>query len=156
MDLGQEILRDKCPEKYCSKNSFFSDILPILLASVVVAIMSGTMFNKAGINIFTTVVMDVLVIMFLCGLFLVLFSGVKKRLAQTYISVCEKGICGIRAINGYKNGMFEIVYADILKVTNKGERVIIETKIGKIIMTLSKAEETVNLIKEKCETVKHG
>lgn len=148
-DLGNEIKKVRCPDKYCSTKFTAGDFLPILLASIVVAYFSGTLLSAGGINIILTVLIETVFVVGMCFFTNILFKGVKKRLAETYISICENGICGIWAVNGYKNAEFKALYGEITKVTYRGDRVVITTNHGKIVLTLNDVTENVALICKK-------
>ena len=75
-----------------------------------------------------------------------MFGGIKKRLSETYISVMEKGIAGVYAVNGYRNAAFEIPYEDITYASYRGDRATIETKQGKFTFLLEHVSETGGLI----------
>ena len=125
-DFGNELLRDQCPQKYHSKSSLYKDIIPVIIAAVIVSFFMGNLLESSGLNW--------------------LFSGIKNRLSKTYISVREKGICGIYAVNGYHNAAFLIPYEDIRYVSYHGEKAILETRQGKFTFLLEHASETVALI----------
>ena len=144
--LGNEILRDQCPEQYYCRRSLLKDILPIVIAAVIVAFFSSTLLDSAGLDWYWNLLIEFLFVMVLGVVFYCLFGGIKKRLSQTYISVCEKGISGICAVNGYKNESFSIPYEEISFASYQGDRAIIETKNGKYTFTLERVSETVGLI----------
>lgn len=147
--MGNEILRDSCPEKYCKKGNLFIDALPVLIASVVVAYFSGTLFKGSGMQTVIIIVIEVVVILGLYGIFYFFMNGMKKRLAETYISVCDNGICGVCPINGYKNREFSHTYSEITNVTVKGERIFIDTASGRIALTLNNALAVAQAINSK-------
>ena len=148
--FGAEILKSSCPEKYLRKSSLISDCLSTFVAFLIVAYFSGNLFKAGGLNSVTIIIIEAVVILFFTVLTYFLFKGVKKRLSETYISICENGICGIRAVNGFKNAPFSVSYDGITKISHKSDRVYIDSNQGKIILTLNNAEEAVRLIREKC------
>ncbi len=147
--MGNEIIRDKCPDKYFKKGNLFIDALPVLIASLVVAYFSGSLFKGSGMETAIVIVVEAVFIFGLYGLFYWFMGGMKKRLAETYISVCENGICGICPINGYKNREFSHTYSEITKVIVKGERIFIDTVSGRIALTLNDANGVGNIINSK-------
>ncbi len=76
-----------------------------------------------------------------------LLKGNKTRLAQTYISVCDYGVCGVCPMNGYKNKNFWLLYNEISDVSVKGEKLFINSNKGKVILTLRDAVGTASLIR---------
>ena len=147
--MGNEIKRDQCPEKYCKKGNLIVDALPVLVASLLVAYFSGNLFKGSGMETAIVIIVEVVFIFGIYGLFYWLMGGMKKRLAETYISVCENGICGVCPINGYKNRSFSHTYAEITKVTVKGERMFIDTASGRIALTLNDAKGVGDIINAK-------
>lgn len=144
--MGNEIMRDKCPEKYCSKGSVIKNSIPTIIAVLLVAYFSGDLFKGSGMQTAVVIAIEVAVVVSIYGMFYLFMNGVKKRLAETYISVCENGICGVCPINGYKNREFSYTYAEVTKVTQKGERLFIDTASGRVVLTLTNATVVAELI----------
>lgn len=149
MQLGNELKRDFCPPKYCSQGSVFSESIPTLIAVVIVAFFSGNLFNASGMDMAITIVIEIVFAALLYGFTFIMFRKMKKRLAETYISVCEKGVCGICPQNGYKNRAFSLCYSEITKVVVKGERLFLYSEKGNVVLTLQGAGETSALIQNK-------
>ena len=147
--MGNEIKRDVCPEKYYAKGSVIKDSIPTVIALVIVAFFSGSLFNGSGMDMAITILIEAVFVCGMYGLVCLLFKGMKKRLAETYISVCENGVCGICPLNGYKNKAFELAYDEITKMVVKGERVFLYSKKGNVALTLKDAADTAALIKSK-------
>lgn len=147
--MGNEIKRDMCPEKYCSTASVFKDSISTMIALVIVAVFSGSFFNESGLDIAVTIIIEVTVVALFYGLIFILFKGMKKRLAETYISVCENGICGVCPMNGFKNRTFQLSYDEINKMVVKGERLFLYSQKGNVALTLNDAPGTAELIKAK-------
>lgn len=147
--MGNEIKRDMCPEKYYAKGSIITDSIPSFIALVIVAFFSGNLFNGSGLNIAITILIEAVFVCLMYGLIFIMFKGMKKRLAETYISVCENGVCGICPLNGYKNKTFELSYNEITKMAVKGERLFLYSKNGNVALTLTDASGTAALIKSK-------
>ncbi|MBE6911542.1 MAG: hypothetical protein E7473_03360 [Ruminococcaceae bacterium] len=147
--LGAELMKVGCPKKYCAKPNLLSDILPILISSIIVAYFSGNLLNAGGFTFVTTLIIEGVFVAFCLSFFYFSFKGVRQRLSETYMSVRENGIYGIRAVNGYKNATFELEYSSITSCTSKTDRIFIKTKDEKIVMTLEKAAEVTALINEK-------
>lgn len=145
-DFGNELLRDQCPKKYYSKNSLYKDIIPVIVAAVVISFFSGNLFISSGLSWLISLLIEIGFIVLFSIVFYFLFAGIKKRLSETYISVREKGIYGIYAVNGYKNATFSIPYEDIRFISYQGEKAVIETNQGKLIFVLENVSETVELI----------
>ncbi len=145
-EFGTELLRDQCPEKYYSKKSLFKDIVPIVIAAVIVSFFSGSLLKSMGLGLWYTILVAIGFVIVFSVIFFAVFGGIKKRLSQTYISVMESGISGIYAINGYRNAAFEIPYEDVSFVSYRGDRAVIETKQGKFTFILEHAPETVEMI----------
>lgn len=144
--LGSELLRDQCPQKYYSKTSLYKDIVPIVISAVIVSFFLGTLFDSAGLSWWITLSIQIGFVILFSVIFYVVFGGIKKRLSETYISVMEKGIAGVYAVNGYRNAAFEIPYEDITYASYRGDRATIETKQGKFTFILEHVSETVGLI----------
>lgn len=119
--LGNKLKRDFCLPKYCSQRSVFAESVPPLIAVVIVAFFSGNLFNASGMDLAITLVIEIIFAALLYGFAFIMFRGMKRRLAETYISVCENGVCGICPQNGYKNREFSLRYSEITKVVVKGE-----------------------------------
>ena len=147
--MGNEVKRDFCPPKYCAQGSAFADSIPTLIAVIIVAFFSGNLFNASGMDLAITLVIEVVFAALLYGFTFVMFRGMKKRLAETYISVCENGVCGICPKNGYKNREFSLLYSQITKVVVKGERLFLYSRKGNVVLTLQSAGETCALIQNK-------
>ncbi len=153
MNLGNEIKRDSCPEKYCAKGSIIKDSIPTVIALVIVAFFSGNLFSGSGLNIAITIIIEAV---FVCGMYALVylaFGGMKKRLAETYISLCENGLCGICQA-GRKNRSFEYSYSDIKRISVKGERLFIYPETGVIALTLKDAAGVATIIKSKNPSIK--
>lgn len=146
MELGNELRRDACPPKYCAQESVFQELIPVLIAAAIVAFFSGNLFRASGMDFAIILVIEIGVVALLCGLAFVMFRGVKKRLKETYISVCANGVCGICPQNGLKNREFSLRYHEITKVTVKGERLFLYSKKGNVGLTLQHAGEISALI----------
>lgn len=147
--MGNELKRDMCPEKYYAKGSIIKDTLPTVIALIVVAFFSGSMFNGSGLNAVITILIEVVFVFAFYGFIFFMFKGMKQRLSETYISVCENGVCGVCTLNGYKNKTFELSYGEITKMTVKGERLFLYSGKGNVILTLKDATDTAALIKDK-------
>ena len=147
--FGAILKSDKCPEKYCSKSSIWKESLPVLIAVILVSVTSGRLLTSGGAKLAVTILIDVVICGGMYALFYFLFSGMKKRMAETYINVCEGGIFGVRAVNGYKNDSFAVSYFEISDATYRGDRAIINTARGKMVFMLSDARGTVELIHHK-------
>ena len=70
-------------------------------------------------------------------------------MAQTYISVCENGVCGVCTANGFKNKPFSMVYGEITQVKVKGERLLLYRGKERVELTLNDAAATGELIQQK-------
>lgn len=149
MNFGAELKRDTCPEKYCSKGSILKDSLSSLVGILFVSFLSGSLLNGSGLDIAVTIIIEVVVCLGFYGLIYLLFKGMKKRLAETCISVCEEGVLGICPLNGYKNRNFALTYGEITKLVVKGERLFLYSKKGTVALTLNDAAGVAALIKSK-------
>ena len=145
-DFGNEFIRDQCPQKYHSKSSLYKDIIPVIIAAVIVSFFMRNLLESSGLNWLFSTLIAIGFTVLVSFLFYILFGGIKNRLSKTYISVREKGICGIYAVNGYHNAAFLIPYEDIRYVSYHGEKAILETRQGKFTFLLEHASETVALI----------
>ncbi len=153
MNLGNEIKRDSCPQKYCAKSSVIKDSIPTIIALVIVAFFSGSLFNGSGMDIAVTIIIEVLFVVLMYGFVFLMFGNMKKRLAETYISLCEEGFCGVCQA-GFKNRNFEHSYSDIKRILVRGERLFIYPEVGVIALTLNDATGVAELIKSKNPTIK--
>ena len=147
--MGNELKRDFCPPKYCATKNVFAESIPTLIAVVIVAFFSGNMFSAGGMDMAVTIIIEIVFAAVLYGFSFLLFRGMKKRMAETYISVCENGVCGICPKNGYKNREFSLRYNEITKVNAKGERLVLNSRKGNVVLTLQSAGETAEMIKAK-------
>ena len=147
--MGNEIKRDMCPEKYYAKGSVVKETFPTIIALIIFALFNGSLLNKSGINIILTIIIEIIVCCVIYVLIYFLFKGAKSRLAETYISVCENGVCGICGAKGYKNKNFDLLYSEIDKLVVKGERLFLYSKKGTVILTLKDAPGTSALIMSK-------
>lgn len=147
--MGNEIKRDMCPEKYYAKGSVIKDSIPTIIALVIVAFFSGNLFNGSGLNTAITILIEAVFVCLMYGFIFIMFKGMKTRLAETYISVCENGVCGVCPLNGYKNKTFELSYNEITKMVVKGERLFLYSSKGNVALTLRDAAGTSDLIKSK-------
>ncbi len=145
-ELGEILKTDRCPEKNCEKGGIMKDCVIVDIVMAIISVVSGNMLIKGGVGFAATVAFELVFLVAVYTAVYYIMKGSRNRLAETFINICEKGICGIRAINGYKNGDFSVAFSDIKKVTNRGERVIIHTETQKIVMILTDAKETVSMI----------
>ncbi|MBQ6701448.1 MAG: hypothetical protein IJN17_00665 [Clostridia bacterium] len=149
MNLGNEIKRDSCPEKYYKSKGFAKDVLPILIPLAVIGIISGILMGTSGAGIIITLVIEALFVGLGTAFLLIFISGSKKRLSQQHISVCDNGICGVCPLSGSKNRRFEHAYSEITKISTKGDRLVIYTEKGNVSVTVSDADATAALIDSK-------
>ena len=149
MQLGNELKRDACPAKYCSQGNLFVESLPVLAASLIVAFFSGNLFQASGLDLVVTLAIEAVFVILMYGLMFLLFRGTKKRLAETYISLCENGICGVCPKNGFANRNFSLYYSQIRKVTIRADRLVLQTSEGNIALTLQDAAGTGAFIQSK-------
>lgn len=147
--MGNELKRDVCPPKYCAKGSVIKDTIPSVLALVVVALYSGNLFRQSGMDIAVTLMVEILFVALLYGFVFLMMKGIKKRLAETYISVCEEGVQGICSANGFKNKSFALAYGEITKMTVKGERLFLYSAKGTVALTLTDVPGIAQAIREK-------
>lgn len=150
--MGSEIKRDMCPEKYYAKGSIIKDTIPTIIALVIVAFFSGNLFNGSGINIVITIIIEAVFVCLMFGFVFFMFKGLKKRMSETYISMCKNGVCGV-CPNGFKNKTFELPYNEITKMVIKGERLFLYSNKGNVTLTLRDAAGTASLIKSKNENL---
>lgn len=146
--LGEELLRDKCPEKHCSQSTLVKDIIPSAIAMLLVELYSGFLVSQAVDSIITIAVYAVIYVL-LIGYIYFMFKGMKKRLADTYIKVCENGICGVCPANGFKNREFIVKYEDISKVKANKERIQIFAKNERIALLVHDAKRLESIINQK-------
>lgn len=149
MNFGAELKRDTCPEKYCSQGSVLKDSLSAFVGILFVCFFSGSLLKGSGLEIAIVIAIEVVVSCGLYALIYLLFKGMRKRLAETYISVCEEGVLGICPQNGYKNKTFALPYGEIMKMVVKGERLFLYSKQGTVTLTLNDAAGVAALIKSK-------
>lgn len=145
--MGNEIKRDMCPEKYYAKGSVVKDTIPTIIALIIVAFFSGSF--SIGINAVVTIIFEIIFVCIMYAFVFFMLKGTRKRLAETYISVCENGVCGICPLNGYKNKTFELTYDEITKMVVKKERLFLYSNKGNVFLTLKDAAGTAALIKSK-------
>ena len=153
MYLSNEIKRDSCPQKHCVKGNTIKDSIPTIIALIIVAFFSGSLFNGSGMDMALTIIIEVLFVGLMYGFVFLMFENMKKRLAETYISLCEEGFCGICQA-GFKNRKFEHSYSDIKRVLVKGERLFIYPANGVIALTLNDAAGVAAIIKSKNPSIK--
>ncbi len=150
MNLGNEIMRDSCPEKYSKAGSLFKETVPVIVALVLVSLWSGSLFQGGGVGGAITLIIE---IVFVAGMYAFLFfvlKGSKKRLSETYISICENGVCGVCPFNGFKNRDYCVSYNSITKVVVKKDQLFIYSKGDRTaVFTLHKAREAAALIQSK-------
>jgi len=149
MEFGNELARDTCPEKYCAQKNVFIESLPTLIAVVIVAFFSGNLFNSSGMSQVTVIVIELVFVFVMYALMYTMFRGMKKRLAETYISVCDYGVRGICPKNGFANREFALNYGEITKIQAKGDRLFLQTQKGNVVLTLHNAAEISALIQSK-------
>lgn len=134
--------------KYYAKGSVVKESIPTMIALLIVAFFSGNLFNGSGVNMVITILIEFIFMSLMYGFVFFMLKGMKTRLAETYISVCENGVCGICPLNGYKNKTFELSYGEITKVVRKGERLFLYSGKGNVVLTLKDAAGTAALIQE--------
>lgn len=146
MNMGNEILKDTCPQRFYDKSGIIKDTLPIIIAVVIVALFSGNLFSKAGINSLINLIIEVCFIFTFGIVFYFLFAKIKSKFSETYISVCENGICGVKDAGGFKNEPFCYEYWQINGVVSKGEKLLVDTVDGRFVILLENSENTARLI----------
>ena len=149
MQLGNELKKDTCPEKYCKQGSFVAESLPILVSSLIVAFFSGNLFQASGVSVAVTVAVEAVFVAVIYGMFFFFMKGMKKRLAETCICVCEGGVLGICALNGFKNRQFCLPYSQITRMEVKKDRLFLYGAKERVILTLKDAPGTAALIQSK-------
>ena len=147
--MGTELKRDTCPMKYCKKGSLLGDSLPVIGAMIIVALFSGNLFISAGINTIVSIIIEAVFIIAIYSIFYVMFGKVKDCLAETYISVCKNGVCGICHVNGFKNVAFELTYAEITKMIVSRDRLTLFSAKGRVPLTLNDAQGVAAIIRSK-------
>lgn len=147
--LENEITRDFCPEKYYCKRSLYQDIIPIVVAAVIVAFFSNTLLDFAGFAWYWNLLIEFLFVALLGIAFYMVYGGIKNRLSQTFLCVCEEGVFGVCAVSGYKNEKFSVRYEDVIMASYQGDTAIIETKKRKFTFVLENVSETIDLICKK-------
>lgn len=147
--MGNEIKRDACPEKYYGKGSALKNCIPVAIAWLLVALSTGALLNQGGLEAAVVIIIEVVLFCAVMVLFYFLFKGQAKRLAESYISVCENGVCGVCPQNGFKNKNFELAYNEITKMAVKGQRLALYAPKGNVYLTLTDAAGTAALIKSK-------
>jgi len=147
IDLGSELMQDSCPKHHYSSSTIISGMLPSIVAFLVVAVIVGFLLSKA---MSLPVILIILGIFFLLMLFgmTTLFRGLCKRLSETRISVCEKGIEGVVCL-GQTNSSFCVEYEDISRIQTGPERIVITVSYGTLNLLVHKPEELAELIREK-------
>ena len=154
MNLGQELKKDMCPEKYYAKGVTPSDIIPVTIALLIVAFFSGSLLNGAKINMGIIIAFESAFVLGLGAFLFFMVKGQKKRMAEVYISVCQYGICGVCHFNGFKNRPFELPYNQISAIEVKGDRIIITAQKEKAILTLTDALGTEAAIREAASKIR--
>ncbi len=147
--MGEELKKDRCPDKYCRTDNMFKDIIPVLLALLFVTYVSGTMLNEGTGNTLVTVIVEVLTYVALTALYSSMIKKQKQRLAETYIRVCENGVYGVFAVNGYKNKRFDLYYEDISRITVKKDRLFIYSRNGNVNLWLTDPQGVADVIRSK-------
>ena len=147
--MGNEIKRDTCPEKYCNQKNTFTGIIPVIISLLIVCVFSGVMLKQGGLNIVITVVVEAVVLCLFSVLYYFLFKKSRARLADTYISVCDNGVHGECAANGFKNKTFELSYAEISNVAVRGDRLSLYSSKGTVFLFLKDVNATAELINQK-------
>ena len=145
--MGNELKRDTCPEKYCKKGNLIKDTIPVLIALVIVAVFSGSLFDQSGMNTVVTVIIEVIFFAAMYGVIYWMLGKSKANLAKTYIAVCENGVCGVYAAGGFTSKPFELSYTSVTKLTVKGERLYIYSPKATVSLTLNDAEGIAALIR---------
>lgn len=147
--MGNEIKRDQCPEKYYAKGSVLKDCIPSIIILVIISFFSGNMFRQSGLNIATTIAVEAVFVILFSAFLAFMFKRIKRRQAQTYISLCENGVCGVCPLNGFKNRDFSLLYGEITKMTVKGDRLSLYSKKGNVILNLTDPAGVATIIKSK-------
>lgn len=145
--MGIEIKRDMCPPKYYSKVSLITDTLPVLIALVFVASVEASLLRAAGLDDAVILLVNIAFVALVYLYVFFMFRGLRSRLAETYISVCEYGVCGVYQKTGFKNDTFGLVYNEIAKMKVKKDRLLLDSPKGRVVLTLSDAANTGALIK---------
>ena len=148
MQLGNELKRDFCPPKLCSQKRLFADSIPVLLALVFVGFFSGSMLSAAGMDTVVILLIEVVLWGAVYAMMLMMFRKMYQRIAESYISVCDFGVCGICPM-GVKSKQFALPYNQIQKITAKGNRLMIKAPGLNAAFTLGDAPGTCALIQSK-------
>lgn len=149
IDLGVELMLDRCPSKFYSSSVIVSGMLPMVIAYLVVAVVAGFLLSKA---VPLPAVFIILGVLFLL-MFFVMFSllkGMCKRLSQCHIRVCENGIEGIVCL-GQTNSTFCVGYDEISAVQTGENRILITVSYGALNLPVHEPEKLADLIREKAQ-----
>lgn len=148
MHMGNELKRDSCPPQLCSQKRLFLDTIPILISLLFVAVLSGSLFSAAGMDTVVIILIEVVLWGAVYAMMLMMFRKMYKRIAESYISVCAFGVCGICPM-GARSKEFALPYSQIQKITAKGNRLVIKAPGLNAAFTLGDAPGTCALIQSK-------
>ena len=147
MNLGEELKVDRPPKKYERNWGILVDLLPVILACVMVCLLTwskmkdSTMEQKNIILMFSATCAAVLMIAAAA------FYASRRAARKTYIRVCRMGISGVAQVAGIRNQEFSLPYGEIRKVNTRADQLVITTREGKLTMPLQEFEETKDLIR---------
>ena len=150
MNLGNEIARDCCPQKYTEQGNLFKESLPVIVMLILVSLWSGSLFRGGGVGGIATLIIEIVFVIGMYAFVFFVLKGSKKRLAETYIVICENGVCGVCPLNGFKNRDFCVYYSSISKVRAKKDQLFIYSAGNKTaVFTLHNASAAAELIQSR-------
>ena len=154
-NLGAEIRRSTIPQKYMTNSSLIGDIIPTAIAFLLVELYSGTLLSGTMGAVMSFVISLIIYCIFMTIMYFV-FKAMRKKQAQTYITVCEYGIYGTCA-RGMNLCNYVVPYSDIKSVSGKRETLrITSASCGSIIHMLPDAPEIATLIQSRMQALSAG
>ena len=145
MELGEELKVISYPKKYGKKTRFLVDMIPVVLACVMVCLFSWSTLEKGGVDIADRIKLLSAGCAAMLMVTTAFFYASRRSLRKTYLKVCRFGIAGV-AQHGIQTKEFDLPYSAIRKVQVRAEQVVITTAEDKLTLTLEDPEGTKDLI----------
>lgn len=153
MDLGKELWRDECPEKYSEpKNGFFPGIITTIIVFVTNLFGNLELFQA---NIWVAIFVAAICSLFCFCIVFFMTRKVNDQYKGTYICVCEKGIYGCFNGGGKKKD-FQLYYSELKNAKRHGAvmgkdliTIYAENKRDSVSLRLNNPARAADMINEK-------
>ena len=147
MELGEELKVVSYSKKYGKKTRVLVDMIPVVLACVMVCLLSWSKLEKSGMSEADRLMLLGAVCAAVLMVTAAFFYASRRSLRKTYLKVCRFGIAGVAQQGSLQTREFALPYSAIRKVQVRVEQLVITTAEGKLTLTPEDPEGTKELIR---------